>query len=257
MVTEPMLPSSGSTPTRVGYARFPRRLFALTVDSLVYLAAFGVVLLLAFALQSSPPARVVVIGMLLLFVALYEPILVWRCGGTLGHRALNLRVVSDAPGGWLSFPRAVARTLLKLPFGAAAFIFMASTRRHQALHDLAVGSTVQVYDMNRADRVHFVYERPSEATSGLPSKRRRVAVILGYGTLSFAGFALTLDHILSELCLSKDRCSAGEELVFYIVTVAWFLLLAGILAAGWAGGLWGARRRMGVATGRTEQDRTS
>jgi uncharacterized RDD family membrane protein YckC len=190
--------------------------------------------------------------LLFLFIVLYEPILVWRWGATLGHRAVNLRVVSNLSDGRVSFPRALARTFLKFVIGAFAFLFMAATRRHQALHDLAVGTTVQVHDIGRADPVHFVYERPAESTDGLPSKGRRVAVILSYSALSFLGFVLVSAVVLSEACLEERRCSAGEELAAVVVTTVWLFLLAGIFALGWRGWLWGARRRGPAERSRAE-----
>ena len=67
-------------------------------------------------------------------IFLYEPLLVWGFGATIGQRArTGLRVVDDATGGnppfWRAFVRFVLKTVLGLPSGIA----IAFTRRHQAL----------------------------------------------------------------------------------------------------------------------------
>ena len=83
-------------------------------------------------------------------LVLYEPILVSRMGGTLGHYFTNLRVVDDRSGGNIGFARACARVVIKGVLGLYSFVILAATRRNQAVHDLLTRSTVQIRDPAKA-----------------------------------------------------------------------------------------------------------
>jgi len=164
-----VLSESEATPTPQGpdrtstafYANFPRRLNALTVDVLV-IAAFTVLLsavVLTPVVQDVTAARV---GLTLgwwAIVLLYEPVLVWRGGGTIGHDAMNLRVVDNQTLGRISFPKALMRTALKILLGILSFFTMQFSRRHQALHDIATNSSVRIKRPEIA-QVHHYTEGP-------------------------------------------------------------------------------------------------
>jgi uncharacterized RDD family membrane protein YckC len=87
---------------------------------------------------------------------LYEPVLVWRRGGTVGHSRLNLRVVDDRTGGNLSLPKALVRYSLKSVLALPSFLSMTMSARHQAVHDLLTGSSVRVRDAAVAHTEDFV-----------------------------------------------------------------------------------------------------
>ena len=86
---------------------------------------------------------------------LYEPVMVAWVGGTLGHWALNLRVVDNRTEGNPGLVKAVGRWLLKGLLGVFTFLSMSLTRRHQALHDLLTATTVQIRDPSKAAPHHF------------------------------------------------------------------------------------------------------
>lgn len=141
------------------YARFPRRLNALSTDSVL----LSVVTFVAFALapqdDGSPLLRstlAIVWWSALLF---YEPVTVAWLGGTLGHRLLNLRVVDDHSGGNIGLWKAVLRFWIKALLGVLSFLTLSWTRRHQALHDVLTRSTVQFRDPSRAEPHHYVLGR--------------------------------------------------------------------------------------------------
>src|SRR5256886_12754632 len=95
------------------YANFPRRLDALSVDSVV-LVAFSLLVFVVLAplLENITAARVGLVICWWVTLFLYEPVLVWR-GGTIGHRIMNLRVVDNRTQRNVSLPKAVARFGLK------------------------------------------------------------------------------------------------------------------------------------------------
>ena len=66
--------------------------------------------------------RIALVGSWWFVLLFYEPILVWRRGGTIGHDRMNLRVVDNRTGGNLSLPKAVIRFWLKVLLGIFSFL---------------------------------------------------------------------------------------------------------------------------------------
>ena len=221
------------------YARFSRRFWALALDGVVYLVS--IVLLIVVIEAAHGGARVAFL-LWLGFLCLYEPVLVWRRGATLGHRAANLRVVDQRTGGNPTFLRAFGRFWLKAFVGLLAFAFMGTTRRHQALHDLAAGTTVEIKDPAKALPEHFVGERDPLPAEGLPSRLRRVVVILAYSVVSWLLLGITLITTESEQCLEHYTCSPEERLLGNILGLVFAGVLAACIIFGWTGRLLGARR---------------
>src|SRR5664279_4931763 len=161
------------------YARFSRRFRAMLLDWIITLIVIFGALLLATAVRNDNFSRglgILVVGVLVL----YEPILVSRIGGTLGHYFTNLRVVDDRDGGNIGFSKACARVVIKGLLGLYSFVILAATRRNQAVHDLLTGSTVQIRDPSKALPGQYIAERREFAGAGMPSRLRRLAVTSGY-----------------------------------------------------------------------------
>lgn len=132
--------AAASTPSQPQFARFSRRLKAMFLDGIVVLALIFGAALLATHMRDDGLSRALGLAVIAA-VLLYEPVMVSRFGGTIGHNAMNLRVVDDAHGGNVGFLKAVARFLIKGAIGLYSFIAMAATRRNQAFHDLLTHST--------------------------------------------------------------------------------------------------------------------
>jgi uncharacterized RDD family membrane protein YckC len=225
------------------YARFSRRLQALILDSAVYAAGFVVVLLLIEVGGGGPAGDRVLMVLLLGFLFLYEPVMVWRRGATLGHAWKNIRVVDTRTGGNPGFMQALGRFWLKGIFGLLAFAFMATTRRHQALHDLPFGTTVEIRNPAGATLQDHAVERLPDPTRVPPPGWRRVAVILVYTVLAFILLMTALVTTASAECFYVNRCSVAEQLWQTVVELAWIALQAAIIIFGWQGRLTGARSR--------------
>jgi uncharacterized RDD family membrane protein YckC len=138
------------------YARFSRRLKAILFDWMLAMALLFGALTVASNVESDALARALGVVVVLILL-LYEPILVWRNGATLGHSWTNLRVVDDR-GGNLSFARAFVRFAIKSLLGWYSFLSMALTRRNQTIHDLLTRSTVQISDPAKANPGQFITE---------------------------------------------------------------------------------------------------
>ncbi len=239
-------PTIEQTSTGPLFATFPRRLKAVAVDGFVCVLVFLGPLLLLDYFEPHPSLQVVVYAACMLFLLFYEPVLVAWKGRTVGHRALNLKVVADDPGSRLPFWKAVLRWMLKTVGGIVSFVTMAVTPRNQALHDLAFGTTVQIDDITRARPGHYITERP--VPSGpLPSRRRRILVATAWSLALFLIMIVVSFLALSTDCIENDRCSTGDKRLEALIDIVWIgatALLCGLAAQG---RIWGCRRTASAA----------
>jgi len=228
------------------YARFTRRLQAVSVDAIIFMLIFAGALILAVSFKSDNVARILGFTVVATWL-LYEPILVSTTGGTVGHRIYNLRVVDDR-GGNVSFGKAVIRVVIKTVLSWYSFITMALTSRHQAVHDLLTKSTVQIRDFAKTQPHHFNMRREQLTSPGMPSVARRSAAIVGDLFVCFVLFALALPSLaavgaVSTQCIDGRPCSGPELLILSVVWLAWAGLSVLAVVRAWQGRIWGARAR--------------
>jgi len=202
-------------------------------------------------LNSDHLARVIGFGFMAGFF-LYEPLLVSFAGGTIGHYLSNLRVVDDRTNGNISLPKAVARVIIKAVLGWFSFISMAAARRHQAVHDLLTRSTVQIRDPAKALPSHYARERVELSGPGMPSRWRRILVIVAYLLASFVAWVMAIAVLeiagiipqVSQACFDDTRqCSDSEEWQLLAYSICILAIMAICVGWGWRGRLWGARTR--------------
>jgi uncharacterized RDD family membrane protein YckC len=227
------------------YARFSRRLRAMLFDWIIALIVIYGAVLLATSVGSDNFSRA--LGVLVIVaLLLYEPILVSRIGGTLGHYFNNLRVVDEDDGGNISFPKACARAVIKGVLGLYSFVILAVTSRNQAVHDLLTGSTVQIRDPAKALSSQYMIERTELAATDMPSPRRRLAVICGYLLLTAIVYLLVTRGIIAaglitDGCIDRNVCSASDRILSLNLGLALLAAGAACITLGWRGRLIGAR----------------
>ena len=227
------------------YARFSRRVRAVFIDWVILVLALVAALFVAVAVDSDKFSRELGFAVAALLL-LYEPLLVWRTGSSVGHYLTNLRVVDNRTQGNVRFLKAIARQVIKTILGWYSFITMATTHRHQAVHDLLTGSTVQIRDLAKASSEDYVRERTVLSNRNLPSRAWRVMVILAYLLLLLvlmyvAVNGLILGGGLSGACVLHDRCSSSENLLLGFVGLIWFASFGLAIVQGWRGRLPGCR----------------
>lgn len=227
-----------------GYAIFPRRLLGLVVDGFIFTLLL-IAGMLVFSVSDTRSAGLAFLLTMLAFLLLYEPLLVWRIGGTVGHYAVNLRVEREAGPAHLGLFAALIRTWVKVVLGFYSFFFMLLTRRHQALHDKITRSVVVIHDLGKARPEHWVRERSGAHGPTGVSIPRRVAVILGYAVLLFLALFVTLGMQVSSACLENDVCSSGEDLAILVAAFGLILGMGVVVVAGLSGRLPGGRARVG------------
>ncbi|PIT02854.1 hypothetical protein TSA1_20425 [Bradyrhizobium nitroreducens] len=226
------------------YARFSRRFKAVLLDWMLAMALLFGALAVASNVASDGLSRSLGVAVVVILL-LYEPVLVWRAGGTLGHIWTNLRIVDDR-GGNVSFAKALARFAVKSILGWYSFVILAATRRNQAVHDLLTHSTVQIRDPAKATPGQFITER-REDDPAMPSRLRRLLVTVVYLALSVLFYfgvlaVLVRAGLMSRACLNQDICNGSDRIVDTAAAVAFLLMIALVIGMGWRGRLIGARR---------------
>jgi uncharacterized RDD family membrane protein YckC len=223
------------------YARVSRRLQAIVIDGAVYAVSPAVLLLLSsFTGRSTLAVQVVVVGWFLA-VALYEPLLVTLRGATIGHAAANIRVVDARTGRPPAFWRALLRFVVKSVLGLLSFAMVVSTRRHQAAHDLAAGTTVEIRDLWRVRPGDYLEARVVDPAATPASLVRRGAVTAGSSLVWFAMILAVYLTSRSESCLLDEVCTRAEDVTALLLFAGWMWGQALLLALGLGGRLPGAR----------------
>jgi uncharacterized RDD family membrane protein YckC len=236
-----MTTSTLTTPTPRYYARVSRRLQAIVIDGAVYAVSPAVLLLLSsFTGGSTIAVQAVIIGWLVALV-LYEPALVTLRGATIGHAAANIRVVDARTGRPPAFWRALLRFVVKSVLGLLSFVMVVSTTRHQAAHDLAAGTTVEIRDLWRMRPGDYLEARTVDPGATPASLWRRAAVTTGYSLVWLTMILVVYMASRSERCLVDDMCTRGEHVTAWLLIGGWTWGQALALALGFSGRLPGVR----------------
>lgn len=221
-----------------------RRYQALTLDLVVYFIAVVAILGLAPELLDLSPASVrLLLVTALTFLVLYEPLLVSRRGGTIGHYRHGLRVVDAASKRRLGFLRALGRSTLKAVLGLFSFLFILATKRYESLHDLIVGSVVVVANPKHATPLDYSTGPSTDPFLVLPSRGRRITVIIIYMIPSLLLMAFVSRTLGSVACLNRSSCASGNRLPFDVQAVLGLLCITVMVPLGWQGRLPGCRSR--------------
>lgn len=145
------------------YARVWPRTKATVIDGFILLGAFVLAALVGTNINGSGATALLLWGA---FWVLYDPLMVSRTGGTVGHYLQNLRVVSDRTGHHPPFFSAFLRNVVKGVLGFVSLLAMAASTRQKAIHDWVAGTTVQARDVHLARSKNFdKVQRPSGAAA--------------------------------------------------------------------------------------------
>lgn len=223
------------------YPRLLRRVRAFLFDSVIFIVLLYAWLATMPVFENTP--LLLKISLLIIPIAILEPILVAFTGGTLGHHFMGLRIRDASSDQNIGVLRATARAIIRTFLGWLSFIFVLVTNKHQALHDYFT-STVVILRHPESLPAHerFGARTEDHAQYRYPSIARRTAVILVYLCLGF--FALIALNVatLAEACLNGEYCTHGEIAVRQLLSILWLLSLAVSIVLGVKGRLYGARR---------------
>ena len=225
------------------YATFTRRFRAVLVDTILVSSAFVLLLIVGESADNVPGSGRIILVLMVGLAFLYEPIFVWRRGATIGHAANNLRVLADRTGRPPGLARSFIRYIIKLVLGLPSFITMAFTRRHQAVHDVLTRTTVQRTSIGEVEEHDFHFERVQSPEVVLPSRIRRVSVMIAYLVGAFLIYAVILVVVDPEECAGHQSCTGSTRVVVEGLALAWLTISIAIVVAAWKGLLLGARQR--------------
>ncbi|MEO0424212.1 MAG: RDD family protein [Pseudomonadota bacterium] len=178
----------------------------------------------------------ILIGPLLLF----EPMMIWRTGGSVGHHYAGIRVISERTGENLFILNGVARLIVKLTLGLPSVITMVMTKRHRSLHDLLSGSVVVFKDEARAPQRHKLAPRDITFVGRKPSVLRRLAVAVAYWLLMLFVIAIPISLLISDACIDAGACTEREITILDGTGTLTFAAAVLLLALGMVGKLPGA-----------------
>ena len=228
------------------YGRFSRRIRAFVIDWIIVMLLLVTVLFVAISTDSDRIGRILGFAFLGIWL-LYEPLLVSITGSTVGHYGTNLRVVDSRSQGNISFAKAAVRTIIKSALGLYSFVTMATTSRHQALHDVLTQSTVQIWrSLSRQAPHHYVHARRELLNPAMPSALRRVLVIILYLAVIVVALiivmaGLILTNVLSDACINRDRCYPSESIIKMSLGLCGIGISTWCFIQGWRGRLFGCR----------------
>ena len=219
------------TMPRVFYPRLIRRVRAILIDSvLLPVAVFGA-LILGDALGVSHTYGK--LALILVPIIVLEPGLVALTGGTVGHHLLRIRVATIDGQRNISFFAATIRFIAKLLLGSLSLIFVLTTKKHQAVHDLLARSVVVHKDPSALPAYEILAERTPESEAYLyPSAWRRVLVIFGYWVLTTVAISIFSNVVASSSVLRGIVVPPGNTCSCWLWTLSGCCLLEDPLYRG-------------------------
>jgi uncharacterized RDD family membrane protein YckC len=225
------------------YAALGLRFRAFRIDFFLCLGVFLIGGIVAgVLLENQSGIRAAVFVLMLTFILGYEPFMVCRYGGTVGHQRANIRISCAGTDANLPWWRAVVRSLVKQALGLVSLLFMFITHRAQGLHDLLAGATVVIRDPLAAHPEDYFSPRPQPI--GHPaSPTRRAAVTILYNVLLLVFVSVLASLAVSPPCLQQNDCRGGDDLTMSILGGGWLILSIAFIILGWTGRLPGCRHR--------------
>jgi hypothetical protein len=118
---------------------------------------------------------------------------------------------------------------------------MATTSRHQAVHDLLTRSTVQMRDRSKARHFEYVVENTDLVSPTMPSRLRRLMAILCYLFATFVFYTILIGVLVSYVCTSSGTCPPTENAIIEVGALIWLGASALFIIQGWRGRLYGCR----------------
>jgi uncharacterized RDD family membrane protein YckC len=224
------------------YPRLIRRVRAILVDSIVLpIVVLGVVMVGSAVGVSNGYAKFALLVIPMFFL---EPVMVAVTGGTIGHHLLGVRIATLDGQRNINIFAATLRFAIKVLLGWFSMIFILTTKRHQAFHDLLARSVVIHKSPSALPAYEILAERGSSgAEYSYPPAWRRVLVIFGYWVVATMVVLVVSGVAVSIDCIESQFCSKWEHLFLLGLNLIWLVSLGGALVWGWQGRLFGCRRR--------------
>lgn len=223
------------------YPRLLRRIQGILIDSLIFAIALALSIFIAGYLKLENDY--INAAILLLPALSIDPFLITFTGGTIGHHLIGLQVRKQNKDENINLVFAYIRTFFKIILGTPSLIFVLTTKRHQAIHDIVSRSVVVVKNPDKVAFYEALPERVVDTQNYIyPGVFRRLIVIFGYFILFFIAISILMGFVLSDACVESIRCNNIDTLFSLIVYVIFWVGVFVIPAYGWTACLYGCRR---------------
>jgi uncharacterized RDD family membrane protein YckC len=224
------------------YPRLIRRVQAYLIDTFIIVFLAVGLFLLVTTIAVEPPWLRIAIVFVPFFI--FEPALVSCTGGTIGHHLLKLKVQNASNIKNMNIVLAFFRYILKYLLGTISLLFVLTTKKHQAIHDLLTNSIVIHKDAEQVPEYEALTERKIEEEGFLyPSKLRRIVMIILYNILLFILIASLSAVFLSFECLEYNKCTTADKIISYIIGFIWLISMGLIIVGGWKARIFGCKRK--------------
>ncbi len=234
-----MQDSTSANKRAILFAPLSRRISAMFVDGVILFCMF---VFTAFTVSKMGLPTYLRISIVAVLVIGLEPFFVAFTGASPGHHYRGLRVIRKGSELKLSLLQAFVRFFTKSLLGLYSLIFVFTTRKYQALHDLAAGSVVVLNEASVKKGIAGVSEQDVEEDGYVyPSALRRILIIIPYLFVSLIVLTLIWAPLLSDACFEYRRCSVFEKVIDIAFSIIFVLTWGLIVLKGWRGLLWGAR----------------
>lgn len=177
-------------------------------------------------------------------VLVLEPILVAFTGGTVGHHLMGVRITRLDGSGNIGILAATVRFVVKLLLGWLSFIFVLTTKKHQAVHDVIARSLVVHKNPTGLPEYEVLSERSIETEGYVQAPIwRRTSVVIAYCLFLFIAFSIAITFVSSAGCVRARVCTTADALVRLVLSVLWLASTGWVIVQGWKGAIFGCRRR--------------
>ena len=223
------------------YPKFARRIQALLIDGIfIPIGALGTIMIASSLGITGAYAGALAV----LTVFLLEPTLVSVTGGTLGHHFRGLTVLHPKTKKKLNILTATFRFIVKIPLGWLSLITYFTTKRYQAVHDLASRSVVLIKSQHEVPdsqkRSERVFQDPAYS---YPSITRKILVVITYNLIFIVVSLAVVGLIAQSVC---EYEVAYCENVTNFSSVLWQLMVFWSIGASIYGcrygRIWGCKR---------------
>ena len=228
--------------TNIYYPRLIKRVRAVLIDSVLVPVSIFATLIVGDALGVTQSFAKVMLFAIPVFVL--EPVLVAFTGGTIGHHMMKIRITRLGGEGNINILAASVRFVIKVLLGWLSFIFVLTTKKHQAVHDLIARSLVVHKDTIGLPAYDVLSERESDTERYIyPSAWRRITVVIAYCVLVYISISVLVLVVSSAECLGSNRCSTADAVAEIALSIIWLVTTGWIVVRGWNGRLFGCRRK--------------
>ncbi len=229
-----------TSPGKTYFANYSRRIQAALLDGIILVVMLVILIVLV---SNSELSQWVKVSLFVFVGLLFEPLMVSMTGASLGHHYKGLRVEKDGQGRNLNILEALFRFLIKSVLGTFSLVFFLITKRHKALHDMAVNSVVMLNQASIKKGIGGVSERIIEEDGFKNASKLRRAVMICLYTFLLLILTGLLSYSLTTInCFNYNRCSALENTIESLIGLVFTGLFLTTVYFGWHSRLLGCRR---------------